>query len=301
MGSYCALTHAAVRSFQDQRGLRADGVCDETTCGALVEASWRLGDRPLFLTLPNLRGDDVADLQSRLARLGFDSGRVDGILGPRTAQALTDFQSNCGLVSDGICGIETVRAMQRVSAHSGDGPGVSTVRERERMRSGPGSVAHCRVVIGQFGGLGTLTRAVAKELRQAGATVMPLDEPDPVAQAMAANHFAADVYIGFEAMAEPAATVYFYKVPTFESVGGRALADALREQLDHLVADAHRVGFGSAVTAATVEGMRLPVLRETRMPAVVMSVGPTRTVTDAATHLATAVVRAIENWASRAS
>ena len=47
--------------------------------------------------------------------------------------------------------------------------------------------------------------------------------------------------------------------------------------------------------------MRLPVLRETRMPAVVMSVGPTRTVTDAATHLATAVVRAIENWASRAS
>ena len=121
----------------------------------------------------------------------------------------------------------------------------------------------------------------------------------PVAQAMAANHFAADVYIGFEVTAEPAATVYFYKVPTFESVGGRALAEAMREQLAHLVAEAHRVGFGSAVSAATVEGMRLPVLRETRMPAVLVTVGPVRVATDATPQLTTAVLRALDLWILR--
>ena len=32
---------------------------------------------------------------------------------------------------------------------------------------------------------------------------MSLDEPDAVAQATAANHFAADVYLGFESSTEP--------------------------------------------------------------------------------------------------
>ena len=37
-----------------------------------------------MLTAPNLRGEDVAELQRILARLGFDCGRVDGIYGPDT-------------------------------------------------------------------------------------------------------------------------------------------------------------------------------------------------------------------------
>ena len=32
-----------------------------------------------------LRGDDVAELQVRLAQLGFNPGRIDGIFGPATA------------------------------------------------------------------------------------------------------------------------------------------------------------------------------------------------------------------------
>ena len=56
---------------------------------------------------------------------------------------------------------------------------------------------------------------------------MSLDEPDAVAQATAANHFAADVYLGFESHTEPAATVQFYRVPTFESAGGRSLAELI--------------------------------------------------------------------------
>ena len=44
-------------------------------------------------------------------------------------------------------------------------------------------------------------------------------------------------------------------------------------------------------------GMRLPVLRETRMTAVVCSLGPVQRVTDAAGVMAEAVVSALAAWA----
>lgn len=282
-GVYCASTELAVRSFQEQRGLRADGICDEHTWTSLVEANWDLGDRLLFLTSPHLRGDDVSELQSTLCRLGFDCGRVDGILGPRTQRALIDFQTNCGLVNDGVCGPKTVRVLRSVSSQTGDGPGIAAIRESERLRDGFDSMANCRIVVGQFGGLTALVRAVAHELRHHGALVMTLDEPDAVAQAKAANLYGAHVYLGFESSADDAATVTFFQVPTFESVGGRTLAEDLVRSL-------------APVTAVppVVEGMRLPILRETRMPAVLVTVGPPRVAAEPA--LVEAVVEALEHW-----
>ena len=262
---FCAATEQAMRGFQEARGLHVDGRCDEHSWMALVEASWKPGDRQLLLTSPNLRGDDVADLQSRLARLGFDCGRVDG-----------------------VCGPETIRGIMRVSGQTGTGPGVGTVRERERLRTGFDSVANCRVVVGQFGGLSGLTRALARELRQRGATVMPLDEPDAVAQAIAANHFGAHVYVGFQSTSEQTAVANFYQVPAFESVGGRALAELIADQLAAIPG-----------LAPCASGRRLPVLRETRMPAVLLTVGPVRAATDAAPALATAVLRALDLWILR--
>lgn len=256
----------------------------------MVEASWKLGDRLLFLTSPNLRGDDVADLQSGLSRIGFDCGRVDGILGPRTAAALRDFQRNCGLRDDAVCGPDTVRAIAVVSSYSGSGPGVQAVREKEQLRTGLGTLAESRLVIGQFGGLSGLTRILARELRQRGATVMSLDEPDAVAQALAANHFDAHAYLGFETTTEPMAVAHFYRVPTFESIGGRALAEHLAQQLR-----------GIAGLEPTAEGMRLPVLRETKMSAVLLTIGPVRAVADAHAGIAAGVLHALELWISRAS
>ena len=255
-----------------------------------MEASWSLGDRLLHLTSPNMRGDDVAELQSRLGRLGFDCGRVDGILGPSTARALEEFQSNCGTAADGVCGPETVRTLTVMSSQTGAGPGIAAVRERDRLRAGLGSVAECRIVVGQYGGLSALTRTLSRELRVRGATVMSLDEPDAVAQATAANHFAADVYLGFESSAEPAASIQFYRVPTFESAGGRSLAELIAEKL---------VDIGSLVPE--VHGMRLQMLRETRMPAVQCIVGPVRVAIDAGPAIAVAVVEALEQWVSRST
>ena len=266
-------------------------MCDEHTWRALVEATWKLGDRLLLLTSPNLRGDDVADLQARLARIGFDCGRVDGIFGPLTAHALEDFQSNCGLPTDAVCGMETIRVLTRVSGHTGSGPGVSTVRERERLRETPTSVASLRIVVGHFGGLSTITRALTRELRLAGAQVMALDEPDAITQAQAANRFAADVYLGFEAGAGERSIVHFYRVPTFESLGGRALATWLTQTLRPLAE------FDLLVDDPC--GMRLPVLRETKMPAVLCTLAPVRRAVDLAPLVSAASVEALETWTSR--
>ena len=119
---------------------------------------------------------------------------------------------------------------------------------------------------------------------------MSLDEPDAVAQATAANHFAADVYLGFESSADALATVQFYRVPTFESAGGRALAELISDRLAQLEG-----------VVPEVRGMRLPMLRETRMPAVQCVVGPVRVAIDAGPAIAAAIVEAVEQWVSRSS
>ena len=70
---------AALRAFQQQRGLLVDGVVGDNTWRELVEAGYALGDRLLYLRVPNLRGDDVLALQVKLNLLGFNAGPERGI------------------------------------------------------------------------------------------------------------------------------------------------------------------------------------------------------------------------------
>jgi N-acetylmuramoyl-L-alanine amidase len=288
IGRFCPATEAAVRSFQEHRGLVVSGDCDEETWRAVVEAAWKLGDRLLVLAAPNLRGDDVAELQSNLGRLGFDTGRVDGIFGPSTAHALTDFQRNCGLHPDGICGPDTVRALAVFVRQSGTGPGVSVVRERDALSAVARSLEDLRIVVGHFGGLSALSRQLVRALRHGGAIVVTSDEPDASSQARAANDFAATVYIGFEAHPAEANVAHYYCVPGFESAGGRALAERI----------AAACAGTTSLPPVQVRGMRLPVLRETRMPAVLVMVGPVQATLDHASTLVDAVVGALASWAN---
>ena len=87
-------------------------------------------------------------------------------------------------------------------------------------------------------------------------------------------------------------TVHYYKVPSFESVGGRTLAEAIADALQPL---ATALGVD-----ARVVGMRLPVLRETLMPAVLVVLGSVREVVDQSAMVTAAVQQALELWTSRA-
>jgi N-acetylmuramoyl-L-alanine amidase len=285
-GAFGSTTVAAVRAFQEAHGLHVDGACDDRTWMALVEASWELGDRTLYHRSPNLRGDDVAELQRALGRLGFDTGRVDGIFGPLTARALADFQHNVGLPPDGICGYESVHALRRLGDRTAGGPSVAAVREEDRLRHGRTGLVGLRIVIGQFGGLGALARAVAAPLRTGGAVVITLDEPDESVQAATANRFGADLYVGLRSSAERSVVAY-YATTGFESVGGRQLASLLHPRLAALVAP---------MTDGPV-GMRVPILRETRMPAVLCEVAPLHTTDTAVPALASTFADSVGAWA----
>jgi N-acetylmuramoyl-L-alanine amidase len=288
-GTFATGTDDAVRQFQKDRGLRVDGQCGAQTWNALVEAGYRLGDRLLYHRVPLLRGDDVATLQRRLSALGFDAGRVDGIFGPRTAGALAEFQRNAGLVVDGTCGRETLAALTRLGGRLDAAVVVADVRERAKLLAGPRTLQHLRVVLGEPGGLSALTDALAKQLSRAGATVAILRDPDESAQATGANDLHADVYVGL--ILDPArhgavTSYYAHPVTGAASAGGRRLAEAVQRALP------------DAIDGADVEirGMTLPVLRETRMPAIVCELGPPTAVVAATAVVAGALAAAVELW-----
>lgn len=287
-GHFGAGTRAAVEAFQHRRGLRVDGSCGPQTWAALVEAGFRLGDRRLlYLRQPMLRGDDVAELQQRLSSLGFDTGRVDGIFGEQTDTATRDFQRNAGLPADGIAGLETLHELLRVTPRHTSPELVSAVRDRERLRHGPRTLQGRRIALGEEGGLDVLVNAVRRRLVAAGASVVPVLHTAGAAQAAAANMGRVEVYLGMrlDPTRSHCASSY-YAGYSYESTGGRRLAAVV----DALAAAA------LGVPAGGPRGMALPVLRETRMPAVVCEMGTAPLVVQRVAELSEALAGALAAW-----
>lgn len=53
------------------------------------------------------RGEDVVHLQTRLTAMGYGVGKIDGIFGVKTLEAVKAFQIENGLAVDGIVGVKT--------------------------------------------------------------------------------------------------------------------------------------------------------------------------------------------------
>jgi hypothetical protein len=53
----------------------------------------------------------IRKLQQRLTALGYETGGVDGVFGPATKRALTQFQADHGLAADGVVGPATKAAL----------------------------------------------------------------------------------------------------------------------------------------------------------------------------------------------
>ncbi len=285
-GVFDDATLAALTAFQLRAGLRPDGICDRHTWNALVEAGYLLGDRQLYVRTPMMRGDDVADLQRRLGALGFDSGRIDGIFGPRTALALGEFQRNSGLTPDGILGSESVAALRRLGQGRTEAFQVAQVRERLLLQGHVRELAGSRIALGEPGGLGALVSACTHLLRNNGAHVVVLDHPDWSVQAREANQFGAVCYVGVQLQSQPGVRAAYFQTQGFESHGGRHLAELVAREID----------LGPLAPPPVSEGMRLPVLRETRMPAVLCDLGPPSAVVAATATIADAISRAINRW-----
>jgi N-acetylmuramoyl-L-alanine amidase len=286
-GTFGDSTLAAIRSFQERRGLVADGLVGTETWRELVEASWRLGDRTLYLRAAYLRGDDVRSLQERLGALGFDVGRIDGIFGPRTARAVREFQANYGIPADAIVGRSTLRALAGLPALGGE-TSAAAVREREELRRfGPG-VAGLHVVIDPghggddagFTGPGghresevsfTIARRLEAVLSAWGVLVYPTREqdasPTDSQRASLANALGADLYLSIHCAGSgsevPRGTAtYYFGHERFRSEAGARLAECIH-------AEVVAVGFDDAGT----HGKQYAILRETRMPAVQVEPG----------------------------
>ena len=113
-GTFDDATGAAVRTFSAQAGLPETGEVDDKVWAALVDATFSLGDRTLYLRMPYFHGNDVRELQQALSALGFTCGEADGIFGAHTELALRKFQVNLGLPTDGIAGAMTYAAIRHL-------------------------------------------------------------------------------------------------------------------------------------------------------------------------------------------
>lgn len=274
-------------AFQKAANLDDDGICGPQTWSALVDAGHALGDRLLYLTSPMVRGDDVAELQRRLGVLGFDCGRVDGILGPDTETALKEFQRNVGLTSDGICGRDTVIAFRRLSPRSGaDTLNVIALRETERVRAGTADLRDRLVMVGERGGLDSITAACRRSLVRRGASVLTVHHPDWSQHATQANNADVDAIVALEVVSGAPSVAYF-SAPGVESTAGRALAACAAAALERTTGP------------LDVRGLRHPVLRESRAPAIVCRFDDPAVLVRSAPEIASSLTSALSTWLSQ--
>ena len=280
----------AVRAFQQQRGLLADGVVGPQTARVLDSARWTLGDRILLFTPGHLmRGDDIAALQERLVTLGMLAGPVDGVFGVRTDAALRELQRGLGLEPDGLCGPATLRALGALSRAVGGGDPWALREQAEVAGAGPRLAGKIVVLDPAHGGhdrgvtahglaeadlVLDVARRVEGRLAATGVDAVltrgAADSPPEADRVALATRMGADLVITLhcDAQDNPAAS----GVATFfwgdDRVGARSATGA---QLAGLIQRevVARTGLASLHThARTYELLRL-----TRMPAVRVELG----------------------------
>lgn len=257
-------TESAVIAFQRAKGLDVDGIVGPDTWRSLYEAGYRLGDRILFLRRPMIRGEDVAELQSRLSSLGFDSGKADGIYGPDTERAVIDFQHNRHLAEDGRVGPEVVTELHLVTRGEMR-ESRQAIREREWLRMLPESVAGARVFLDaecrdpeETHDAWEAASAAALAIQDAGGLPMMSRSDDTRLperlRARRANRMGSDLIVAFRLNREGDDCVFYFASEHSSSRAGQALAEAI-----------------AGTVGARVEGRAFAMLKETRAPAAVVA------------------------------
>lgn len=127
-------TEKAVIAFQKAKGLAADGIVGSKTIEKLFSGTSTppatdsptkpdSGTNPITSVLKKgSSGSQVAALQQRLNKLGFNCGIADGIFGQGTYNAVVAYQKTNGLSADGIVGPATAKKLFTTQAGSGSSP-----------------------------------------------------------------------------------------------------------------------------------------------------------------------------------
>lgn len=279
-------TDRAVRAFQQARGISVDGVVGARTYHALEEARWRLGDRILFFVPARLMaGDDVATLQQRLLDMGFDCGRVDGLFGVETEQALREFQRNVGVTADGTCGPATFKALTQLT-RTVVGGSPHAMRDSEAInRAGPALAGKLVIIDPGRGDAGRegdeilydVASRLEGRLGATGASAFLTRGPESADQvpseedtASFANAAGADLLLSLRVNQHPnpdasGVATYYYGHDGYGhySTVGERLADLVQRE----------ICARTDLVDCRVHAKTWDVLRRTRMPAVRIEVG----------------------------
>jgi len=278
-------TDQALRAFQQSRGLIADGIVGPDTWRSLVEASRTLGNRFLYLHEPPLRGDDVADLKMRLNALGFYSGKENGIFDQDAAVAVEHFQRNSGLSPDGIVGTRTVEALVRLTRVTKP-TSVASVRESEKGLP-TGGIKGRRVMLdaghgyppdpGVVGPKGLRESDVAERIVEMSGRLLFKSQAVVLytrrrsefltedERANRANELAVEAFVSvhLNSSIDPragGASCYYFASGNYRSPYGYRLANHIQDALVEAL----------GVQDCRTHGMAVPLLRETRMPVVIV-------------------------------
>ncbi len=108
-GIFGPKTEAAVKVFQKNMGLSADGIVGKETEDNF-EGVMRSPKPGPTLRLGS-KGDEVKSLQETLKKVGYDPGAIDGIFGPKTEAAVKAIQQKNNMVVDGVVGTWTWRKL----------------------------------------------------------------------------------------------------------------------------------------------------------------------------------------------
>lgn len=272
-GEFLDGTADAVLAFQHSRGLDADALVGNDTWRALYEAGYEIGDRVLFYRKPLMRGDDVADLQRRLNELGFDADKVDGMFGPLAHAALLDFQSNRGMVEDGIAGPAVISELKQIT-RSATVAGRERVRELEWLRTLPSTVVGSRIYLDPAGYDHDAQRAawplavdLAEDFQKLGGSPLfsrSIDTfPSGHTRAARANRLGAHLTLSFQLASTEERGVYYFASAHSQSEAGKLLAQSVGEQ-----------------TGLVASGRASTILKETRAPALMIITGPRPDIVD---------------------
>src|SRR5919112_1673336 len=276
------LTELAVRAFQQEMGILADGAVGELTWNEIVEADYRSGGRLLYVRQPPFRGADVTELQRMLNDLGFDPGAVNGLFDERTARATKEFQRNAGLapdgaVDDGVFKVLRTYAAQTLGTHQFPDKNGGYFPEDLFSRTIVVDAPHGGRDKGYVcPGVPSLTEAdldlaVAQELAQimpAREVLLTRDGDEEVSnsdRAFLANSSGARMIVSVHHAAHPTQTAHGTSSFYFERLGyqshrGRMAAAYLQRGISQTLGT-HDIGeFGRS----------FEILRETNIPAVVI-------------------------------